>query len=582
MRDDHDFFAPTRARNRTAESDLGSNIPAFPLIETEPNITPETWATDSRIAPDNQSLSIADESEAPVAAVATLECAGAAVVAAADRPLATCIFANEKETTPTKTENASWEQIVKLHDKRNIRPGKSGRMLGGYAINGTRSNANVPFRSVIQLDIDTEVVKDKAAGRILEVTKAAPTLEEIRSGIDEYEWCAASSHSHEPQRGVVKYRVVMLPDRDIQPEEHEPILEALDELLQGALDRNAWQWSQAFYLPSCPAANEPDAFFVRNHGAPLPVDEFVRRGREILGTHKHKNLSLGLGTIIPPKHPPMPEMPETSPESNSMLQAIDPNVGRKEWRQICWAVMATGWTCVETLIREWSEGGHKFEEKDFTNVVRDFDPNKGTGFGTLDFHARRHGWAGAVPAVEEGVTIDQFRAYMPMHNYIFLPSREPWPASSVNSRIPPIPLVDKNGEPILDGNSKQKTQIASVWLDKNRPVEQMTWAPGEPMLIIDRLVANGGWIGHGGATCFNLYRPPVPQSGGDVNEAGPWLDHICKVFPNEAKHIVRWCAHRVQRPQEKINHALVLGGDQGIRQGHHTRACEASDWPMEF
>ena len=24
------------------------------------------------------------------------------------------------------------------------------------------------------------------------------------------------------------------------------------------------------------------------------------------------------------------------------------------------------------------------------------------------------------------------------------------------------------------------------------------------------------------------------------------------------------CAHRVQRPQEKINHALVLGGAQGI------------------
>ena len=27
---------------------------------------------------------------------------------------------------------------------------------------------------------------------------------------------------------------------------------------------------------------------------------------------------------------------------------------------------------------------------------------------------------------------------------------------------------------------------------------------------------------------------------------------------------MRWCAHRVQRPHEKINHALVLGGKQGI------------------
>jgi hypothetical protein len=44
----------------------------------------------------------------------------------------------------------------------------------------------------------------------------------------------------------------------------------------------------------------------------------------------------------------------------------------------------------------------------------------------------------------------------------------------------------------------------------------------------------------------------------------PWLDHIKKVFPDEAEHIATWLAHRVQKPHEKINHALVLGGLQGI------------------
>ena len=37
-----------------------------------------------------------------------------------------------------------------------------------------------------------------------------------------------------------------------------------------------------------------------------------------------------------------------------------------------------------------------------------------------------------------------------------------------------------------------------------------------------------------------------------------------KVFGGDADHIVKWLAHRVQRPQEKINHALVFGGSQGI------------------
>ena len=41
-------------------------------------------------------------------------------------------------------------------------------------------------------------------------------------------------------------------------------------------------------------------------------------------------------------------------------------------------------------------------------------------------------------------------------------------------------------------------------------------------------------------------------------------DHVKLVFPNDCDHIVKWLAHRVQRAEEKINHALVLGGAQGI------------------
>ena len=81
------------------------------------------------------------------------------------------------------------------------------------------------------------------------------------------------------------------------------------------------------------------------------------------------------------------------------------------------------------------------------------------------------------PSLPHGVQLDDFYAYMPMHNYLFAPSREPWPASSVNARIPPVPIFDAKG-PLLDENGKQKKLKASTWLDQNRPVEQMTWAPG--------------------------------------------------------------------------------------------------------
>ena len=84
----------------------------------------------------------------------------------------------------------------------------------------------------------------------------------------------------------------------------------------------------------------------------------------------------------------------------------------------------------------------------------------------------------------EGVSLDDFHAYMPTHSYIFAPTREMWPGSSVNSRIPAIPLVKKNGEPLIDEDGKQKKAKATAWLDRCRPIEQATWAPGEPMLIL--------------------------------------------------------------------------------------------------
>jgi hypothetical protein len=72
-----------------------------------------------------------------------------------------------------------------------------------------------------------------------------------------------------------------------------------------------------------------------------------------------------------------------------------------------------------------------------------------------------------------------------------------WPAASVNARCTsPIPDL-----------------AAATWLDQNRPVEQMIWAPGEPMLIADRHVSDGGWIDKQGVTTFNLHRPPLPRTG---------------------------------------------------------------------
>jgi len=144
------------------------------------------------------------------------------------------------------------------------------------------------------------------------------------------------------------------------------------------------------------------------------------------------------------------------------------------------------------------------------------------------------------------VTLDDFVAYLPAHTYIFTPTRQTWGAGGVDSRVQ---------HPVVNGNPMRP----SIWLDKNCAVEEMAWAPGEPTMIKDKLIVKeGGWIARPGCTTFNLYRPPTIQYG-DANQANPWFNHVVRVYGAvTADHIIPWLAHRVQRPAEKINHALVM------------------------
>lgn len=144
------------------------------------------------------------------------------------------------------------------------------------------------------------------------------------------------------------------------------------------------------------------------------------------------------------------------------------------------------------------------------------------------------------------VSLNDFQAYLPEHKFIFIPTRELWPAKSVDERIGTLGKVK-----------------ASNWLDRNQAVEQMTWAPGHEMLIYDRLIDQGGWIHRPGVATFNLYRAPEIRPG-DSDKARPWIEHVHRIYPSEAEHLIAWLAHRVQFPGQKVNHAIVLGGQQGI------------------
>ena len=185
-------------------------------------------------------------------------------------------------------------------------------------------------------------------------------------------------------------------------------------------------------------------------------------------------------------------------------------------------------------------------------------------------------------SAELAVQLEDFVAFMQSHDYVYMPGGDFWPRERVDARLKPIPLFDRSGKPILDEKTGvQEEMRASAWLAKHAPVEQMTWAPGLPQLVRDRLISAGGWIERKGVTVLNLYRPPMIESG-DATKAAPWIKHVRTVYPDEADHIIAFLAHRVQRPHEKINHGLVLGGLQGIGKDTLLEPVKLAVGPWNF
>jgi hypothetical protein len=204
--------------------------------------------------------------------------------------------------------------------------------------------------------------------------------------------------------------------------------------------------------------------------------------------------------------------------------------------------------------------------ENFCEAVRD-DPRTGKWYEEKgikrDLYELKNAWRNAEKYLQRGLTVDDYWAYMPQHNYIFVPARAMWPAASVNVRLGKIPLLNTDGSPVVDVKGNPIKLPAAAWLDLNKPVEQMTWAPGLPMVIRDQLMVESGWFRRPGVAVYNLYLPPVDLPG-DPAQAERWVELVKYVYPNDAEHMFDWLAHRVQHPEEKVNHALVLGGMPGI------------------
>ncbi|MGJ4996215.1 DUF5906 domain-containing protein [Bradyrhizobium sp. HKCCYLS3077] len=155
--------------------------------------------------------------------------------------------------------------------------------------------------------------------------------------------------------------------------------------------------------------------------------------------------------------------------------------------------------------------------------------------------------------INQAHALSDYWAHLPSGKMIYERTGELFSASSIDKHIGRVKDAMRTEGP---------GTLATTWLSQHRFVKSMGWAPGEPKIIEDKVLTIDGWIRSPGDKTFNRYVPPhIAHVEGDVSK---WLDHIRAIYPGEAAHIVQWLAHRVQRPGDKVNHALVLIGSQGI------------------
>jgi hypothetical protein len=415
--------------------------------------------------------------------------------------------------------------------------------------NSLRHDANVESICGIEIDYDEERI----------------TFDDVLSALQEISVSSLLYTSPSHTAGVPRWRVLAPTSKPLPPEMRAKLVARLNGCLKVKLGvdelaaTESFTLSQAYYYGWVCDAPKPD------HRAEVIHGDFIDERNDLVQYELAGGKKFNRAEHRPGKNPKARIALVAA--AVAVLPNPNPSISPKDewvqwWNHIgmaIWRATDGSEAGYEAFAAFSAKNKSKYNEADTRERWEHYavSPPTELGFGTLDHLARA-----IDPHYRDSLELDEFVAFLPAHKYIFIPTRGMWPASSVNSQIAPIPKVDANGKPERDDKGKQKYIAANVWLDQNHPVEDMTWAPGEPELIKDKLINQGGWFDAPGRTIFNFYQPPtiVPREG----DVSPWLNHIKMLYGATADHIVFWLAHRVQHPGDKINHSLVLGGAPGI------------------
>lgn len=125
--------------------------------------------------------------------------------------------------------------------------------------------------------------------------------------------------------------------------------------------------------------------------------------------------------------------------------------------------------------------------------------------------------------------------------------------------LPTRTLFDRNA--VIRQIGGETAQV----IETTKVVSNLFWSPGLPTFMENVAVIDGELFEHPGNNLLNLYKGPDLKFQGDPAAAEFWLELGRYLFGDDVDHLIKCLAFKTQHPEEKINHALVIGSyDQGI------------------
>jgi hypothetical protein len=175
--------------------------------------------------------------------------------------------------------NTTWPELVNQR-LQVVRKKTHATSIGFYKLNEPyeRKDINVLSKHCVILDLDH------------------PTSEfdELVDYFKYYEAIIETTHSHNPENGQNKYRIIINTDRDVSPDEYENLFNGFlkkNTFLLGQVDPAVKDKSRLFFCHSCPPDRIKFARKEDTKGKPINVDEILEFDKQNkLNDHQNKQL----------------------------------------------------------------------------------------------------------------------------------------------------------------------------------------------------------------------------------------------------------------------------------------------------